>query len=337
MSGDINAVAWTLWFLAVVVLPLTSRNPLYLALLLAVVLVVFFTLPRKAGQTSAWRLFAYIGSGVAALSIAFNVLTVHVGDRVFATLPQWLPIIGGPLTLNALLYGVISAMAIATVLFAAATFNTAVRHADLVRLMPGTLSRFGVAAGIALLFVPQTISAARDIYDAQRARGHYFRGVRDARAFVVPLLSTGLERALLLSEALETRGFGSSAIAVQRSTRSRLSMLAAGISLMISLVAVGFGFYTTGMAALAAAGAFALYGSPSRNRRTRYRETIWNAPSLTVSAVSALSIAVLLFGRIFVELHLRYDTFPRIEPPGFATLAGAAIVCLIVPALVRPS
>jgi len=337
MSGDINAVAWTLWFVAVVVLPLTSRNPLYLALLLLVVLVVFFTLPRKAGQTSAWRLFAYIGSGVAALSIAFNVLTVHVGDRAFATLPAWMPIVGGPLTINALLYGVISAMAISSVLFAAATFNTAVRHADLVRLLPGTLSRFGVAAGIALLFVPQTISAARDIYDAQRSRGHYFRGIRDARAFVVPLLSTGLERALLLSEALETRGFGSSAIAMQRSAWSTLSMLTAGISLIVALVAVGFGYYTIGMTALVSAGACALYGSPSGNRRTRFRTTIWNVPSLVIGIVSALAITVLLFGRVFVDLHLRYDTFPRIEPPGFASLAGAAIVCLIAPALVKPS
>jgi energy-coupling factor transport system permease protein len=337
MSGDINAVAWTLWFVAVVVLPLTSRNPLYLALLLAVVLVVFFTLPRKAGQTSAWRLFAYIGSGVAALSIAFNVLTVHVGDRVFATLPHWLPIIGGPLTLNALLYGVISAMAISAVLFAAATFNTAVRHADLVRLLPGTLSRFGVAAGIAVLFVPQTISAARDIYDAQRARGHYFRGVRDARAFVVPLLSTGLERALLLSEALETRGFGSSAVAVQRSTWAGLSMFAAGISLIVALGAVGFGYYAIAMTTLVTAGVLAIYGSPSGNGRTRFRTTTWNVPSLVIGVVSALSIAVLLFGRAFVDLHLRYDTFPRIDPPGFATIAGAAIVCLIAPALVKPS
>jgi energy-coupling factor transport system permease protein len=337
MSGDINAVAWTLWFVAVVILPLTSRNPLYLALLLAVVLVVFFTLPRKAGQTSAWRLFAYIGSGVAALSIAFNVLTVHVGDRVFATLPQWLPIIGGPLTVNALLYGVISAMAISAVLFAAATFNTAVRHADLVRLLPGNLSRVGVAAGIALLFVPQTISAARDIYDAQRSRGHYFRGVRDARAFVVPLLSTGLERAMMLSEALETRGYGSSALAAPRSRRSGLSILASGICLIVALAAVGFGFYVTGMAALAAAGVLALYGTPAGNRRTRYRSISWNMPSLVVSIVSAVSIAALLFGRVFVDLHLRYDTFPRIEPPGFASLAGVLIVCLAVPALVKPS
>ena len=264
MTGQINAVAWVLWFLAIVIVPLTSRNPLYLTLDLLVVLAVFFALPQRSGQTSAWRLFAYIGSSVATLSIGFNVLTVHVGEQQFARLPDELPIIGGPLTVNALVYGGISAMAIATVLFGAATFNSAARHADLVRLLPGSLSRFGVAAGIALLFVPQTIAAGRDIYDAQRARGHHFRRLGDARAFVVPLLSTSLERALLLSEALETRGFGTSAIAQRPQRRHALITLGAATCIILALVALGTGSYPLGIAFLALGAGLALAGSTSR-------------------------------------------------------------------------
>jgi energy-coupling factor transport system permease protein len=335
MSGQINALTWALWFASVVVVPLTSRNPLYLALLLLVVLVVFFSLPKRAGRSSAWRLFAYVGSGVALLSIGFNVLTVHVGDRVFARLPDQLPIIGGPLTVNALLYGVISALAISTVLFAAATFNSAVRHADLVRILPGSLSRFGVAAGIALLYVPQTISAARDIYDAQRSRGHQFRGIRDARAFVVPLLSTGLERALLLSEALETRGFGASATVVQSRPYARLLTAGSAATLILAFVAIGTGAYPLGMAALAGTGMLALYGSPSNSRRTRYRQTEWSVASLTVAIGAGISTVVLLFGRAFVDLHFGYDTFPRIEHPQFSPLAGVSILLLILPATVK--
>lgn len=336
MNGEMNAVAWTLWFGAVIVVPLTSRNPLYLGLLLLVVLTVFLTLPRTADRRSPWRLFAYIGTGVALLSVGFNVLTVHIGDRQFASLPERLPIIGGPLTLNALVYGVISAMAISSVLFAAAVYNSAVRHADLVRMLPGTLSRFGVAVGIALLFVPQTVNAARDIYDAQRARGHYFRGPRDARAFVVPLLSTGLERALSLSEALETRAFGSSAVAPQHSTRSRLILAASGLGVLLALIALGWGLYPAGMAILLLAGVLAIYGAPSGTRRSRYRTPQWNLPSLVASAVATVAVLTLLFGRAVIEMHLQYDTFPRVDAPGFAIVAGLAIVLLSLPALVKP-
>ncbi len=334
MSGGINAVAWVLWFLAMVVVPLTSRNPLYLVLVLMVAVAVLFSLPQQHGQTSAWRLFAYIGSGVATLSIGFNVLTVHAGNRQFARLPDSWPIIGGPLTINALAYGTISAIAIASVLFGAATFNSAVRHADLVRLLPGSLSRFGVAAGVALLFVPQTISASRDIYDAQRARGHHFRSLGDARAFVVPLLSTSLERALLLSEALETRGFGTSAIVRQPERRAPLASIGSALSIVLALIALGLGSYTPGILLMGFAVALALVGSNGHVRRTRFRPIEWSPRSLLVSATSAVTLLVLLFGRAVTDLHLTYDTFPTIESPQFSILAGAAIVLLVLPALV---
>lgn len=330
-----NAVAWSLWFLAVVALPLTSRNPLYLGLLMTVVIVVFLSLPKRGGRDSAWRLFAYIGSGVALLSIAFNVLTVHVGDREFARLPDGLPIVGGSLTLNALLYGVISAMAISTVLFAAATFNSAVRHADLVRMLPGSLSRFGVAAGIALLFVPQTVAAARDIYDAQRARGHSFRGLSDARAFVSPLLTTGLERALLLSEALETRGFGSSAVAIHRTRSTAMTTGAASLGIVIALLAFGLGHYVAGLATLAASLALLLRSGSGQTSRSRYRTLEWTPASVAASIGGVVALMILLPGRALVELYFAYDTFPRIDQPGFSPFAGAAILLLTLPAILR--
>lgn len=335
MTPGINAVAWLIWFAAVAVVPLTSRNPLYLGLLLLVVMTVFLSLPKHSGSASAWRLFAYIGSGVALLSVVFNVLTVHVGDRVLARLPDGLPIVGGALTLNALVYGMISAMAISSVLFAAATFNAAVRHADLVRLLPASLSRFGVAAGIALLFVPQTIAAGRDIYDAQRARGHSFRGIRDACAFVTPLLSTGLERALLLSEALETRGFGASAIAARQPPFANVLTITASATIILALIAIGTGQYALGMAAMMTSIALALYGSRGQTRRTRYRATQWTLSSVAVCATAAVSLTALLAGRAFTDLSLAYDTFPRMTHPGFTPLAGIAVLLLLGPALAR--
>lgn len=334
MTGPVNSVAWVLWFMAVAIVPLTSRNPLYLTLVFLVVLAVFFSLPHKDGQASPWRLFAYIGSGVATLSIGFNVLTVHVGDRPFAELPERLPIVGGPLTLNALLYGAISALAIASVLFGAAAFNSAVRHADLVRLLPGSLSRFGVAAGVALLFVPHTIAAGREIFDAQRARGHHFRGPADARAFVVPLLSISLERALLLSEALETRGFGSSAMSQPVRRRAPLFTLGAAACVVLALLALGAGVYGPGVILLAGGAALALAGSSRHTRGTRLHAVAWNSQSLMVAVTSGLAILVLLFGRTVTDLRLTYDTFPSVDAPGFSFAAGSVIVLLALPALV---
>ncbi len=87
---QIDPVAWLLWLIAISAIPLTSRHPLYLALALLVVIVVHLSIPTDGGRASPWRFFAYVGSSVAVLSIGFNVLTVHSGDRVICRITGWL-------------------------------------------------------------------------------------------------------------------------------------------------------------------------------------------------------------------------------------------------------
>jgi energy-coupling factor transport system permease protein len=329
---QINAVAWLLWLCGVVALPLISRNPLYLSLVLLATIVVYLSLPRRGPTARAWRLFALIGVTLAVISIGFNVLTVHVGDRTFATLPEALPIIGGKLTWNAFVYGVVRALAIAALLIGATAFNTAVRHGDLVRLMPGSLARLGIAGSIALTMVPQTIAAGRDIIDAQRARGHRVRGVRDAGSIVVPLLSVGMERALTLSEALEVRGFGASSTAV--APHGPLAFLPAFAGLVAALVALGLGQMWLGLLALAVTLLLAAQAAPRATRRTRLRGTRWNRASLAVAAGAVATLLVLFSAGAFLGISFAWEPFPRLVAPEFDPLIGAAVFGLLVPAVV---
>lgn len=325
-----NPLAWLLWFAGVATVPVVSRNPFYLALDLLVVLVVYLSLPRASGAARAWRLFAIVGSTLALLSVGFNVLTVHVGDKVFATLPDWLPIVGGNLTWNAFVYGALSALAIATLLLAAAAFNTAVRQGDVIRLVPGSFTGLGIAGSIAMTMVPQTIAAGRDIYDAQRSRGHQFRGLRDARSLVVPLLGNGLERAVTLSEALEARGFGASAAVVAPSLR-RLPLPGAVGLLTLSLLGIASGRLVIGLALLAGAVLLAVRATPPRNRRTRYRTLDWNLASLAVGGAGVAVAAVFLGLMTMTDATLSYDPFPRLTMPPFEPLAGVAILLPLAP------
>lgn len=330
----VNAAAWIAWFAGVAIIPLVTRNPLYLTLALVVVVAVYLSLPRRGGSARAWRLFVVVGSSLALLSVAFNVLTVHAGDRPFARLPDSLPIVGGPLTYNALVYGLLSAAAIATLLIAAAAFNTAVRQGDMIRLLPGSFASLGVAGSIAVTTIPQTISAARDIFDAQRARGQQFRGVRDMRHILVPLLATSMERALTLSEALESRGFGSSARQPQRVPARRRSLGAAlpAIALLTSLFLLGSGQLAAGLALLLAAAATAIAFVPRRATRTRYQPLIWNPASLVVSFAGAFSAMTALVVAPLRGAARAYDTFPRLDAPPFDPILGLAILALLAPA-----
>lgn len=337
MSGQrapsrVNAAAWLAWFVGAAAIPLVSRNPLYLGLILLVVIVVHLAVTGGSEGDTTWRLFAYVGSVVASLSIGFNVLTVHAGNRIFGHIPEWVPIAGGDLTWNALVYGVASALAISSLLFAAATFNTAVRHGDLIRLMPASLSRLGIAGTIAISFVPQTIAAGRDIYDAQRSRGYQFRGLRDARSLIVPLLATGIERAVVLSEALETRGFGAPATRQPDSNRNPVFALAF-LALVLSLAALA-----TGRLLIAGIGlviALLLLAAATRGtaQRTRYRPLQWNTASVIV-VLASLAPVLTLTAHFATGLSLSYEPFPRLPMPEFAPAAGASILMLLTPALV---
>ncbi len=330
MAG-INSLAWLLWFVGVASITVISRNPFYLTLDLLVVLVVYLLLPRASGAARAWRLFAIVGSTLALLSVGFNVLTVHVGDRTFATLPDSLPIVGGNLTWNAFVYGTLSALAISTLLIAAASFNTAVRQGDIIRLMPGSFAGLGIAGSIAMTMVPQTIAAGRDIYDAQRSRGHQFRGLRDARSLIVPLLGNGLERAVTLSEALEARGFGASARAGESQVARRLPLVAAIGFLTASLLSIASGRLVIGLGLMALAVVFVLKGTPQRNRRTRFRALEWNRASFVVAGAGAGVSAMFASLLTLTGTTLSYDPFPRLGLPPFEPLAGMAVLLLLAP------
>lgn len=333
-SEPVNAVAWVFWFVALALPPLTTRNPLYLALAFLIACVVYLSLPKRGAAARAWRLFLGVGLTLTVFSVAFNVLTVHVGDRVFGRIPSGIPIIGGNLTWNAVAYGLVSAMAIATLLVGAATFNTAVRHGDLVRLMPGSLARLGIAGSIALTMVPQTVAAGRDIIEAQRARGHRLRSVRDASSLLVPLLAVGLERAVTLSEALEVRGFGAPATGVVgRGIRRRLLLLCAGLALLAALLALGMGRVAPGVAALGLALLCGVQATPVAARRTRLRPVRWNAGSLFVLGGSGWALLGFTAVTVFTGAELAWDTFPRIGAPPFEPVIGLALLGLLCPAL----
>src|SRR5437868_11615412 len=100
---------WLIWIASIVAVTLSTRNPLYLALVLLVVQVVSARVAQANGSSAPawwWR----FGLTVIPLSALFNAVSVHFGDSVLFTIPGNLPLISGPVTLEALAYGAVNGL-----------------------------------------------------------------------------------------------------------------------------------------------------------------------------------------------------------------------------------
>ncbi|MHB8647814.1 MAG: ATP-binding cassette domain-containing protein [Thermomicrobiales bacterium] len=227
----LHPIAWLAWAVACTLVVATTRNPLYVLLVTFCAGAAYRDVRRTRPESSAhWSLVLRAAWTLTTIAILFNTLTVHAGDRALFALPRDLPIIGavigGAVTLNALLYGIIAALALGTLILTFAALNAAVGYEALLRLLPRPLTGLGVTMTIAVGFLPQTISALGEVREAQAVRGHTAgRGMRGGRLgslppLVVPVLALGLERAIALAEAMAARGFGVPRVDSRRSRRT---------------------------------------------------------------------------------------------------------------------
>ncbi|HQZ55268.1 MAG TPA: hypothetical protein PLG23_17525, partial [Thermoflexales bacterium] len=106
-----NAAVWLAWALAGAAVTLSARHPLYALLMLTIALISRETSPGDRRAISPWLLLT-----LPLFGAVFNALNAHVGDTVLLRLPEALPLIGGPITAEALAYGAVSGLSFAVLL-----------------------------------------------------------------------------------------------------------------------------------------------------------------------------------------------------------------------------
>jgi energy-coupling factor transport system permease protein len=335
---------WVIWLVAAAVPAFTMRNPFYLALLLGTAWIIYTALGRTTPIGSSWGSFVKLGVFLFALAIPFNALSIHLGQIVLFRLPESWPIIGGPVTLEAIIAGAVSGLTLLTILVVFAAFNAVVDHYQLLRATPSFLFQAGVVISIAITFVPQMVLSAQEIRQAQRIRGHRFRGLRDLLPLVIPLLANSLERSIQLAETMEARGFGAavSPPTRRRAILSQVGLLAGLIGVLVGLALLAFyqqgrmwGWLLIGVGVI---GVFAFFGFHGRQvQRTRYRREAWHARDTAVVVASVISLAIFTTVRLTTPETLYYSPYPP-NPllPSFNPLVGAALLLLTMPAIVAP-
>ena len=343
-TDSLDPRAWLLWGAAASLPFLVGRNPFpLLAALLAVLGVRAAWAETAAGnpRLASWAALARLAALFAVVGALFNVLTVPLGDRVIVELPSGVPIVGEVLTVNALVYGLLSGAALLGLVLVGTTLGAVLDWSALLRLMPDRLTGVAVAGTVAFAFVPQTVVAFREIREAQAARGFRVRGARDLLPILVPLLSGGLERAITLAEALEARAFGSPVIPTGRmgawrrvSAALGLAAGAAGGYLLASgrpvpaIAAIATMAILLGLAVIERGG--------MRVRRTRYRAACWGRADTVVSVASLLAVTATLSTESRAPAALRYEPYPVLTLPAVDLLLLASLALLLVPAWFAP-
>ena len=345
MSDDsFHPLAWLVWLAAAALPALSTRNPLYLSLVLLAAGLTYAALGRRDTLAQRWGAFVRFGAFLWLLTIPFTALTSHAGEIVLFELPRRWPLIGGAITLEGLLYGVTGGLALITLLLIFATFNVAVDQARLLRLTPAFMYQAGVVTGIAVAFVPQLVASWQDIREAQQVRGHRVRGIRDMLPLILPLLTSALERAMQLAESMEARGFGGQVV-VASSRRRVLHQLAllAGLGLLAAGLAVA-GFWAEGeilAALLIALGVLAMlwsfWDTGRRAKRTRYRRWQWRAADRLLFGAGLAGAIGWALAWLLGDPTLVYYPFPPLSPwPQFNPLLGFLILLLATPGLLLP-
>ncbi len=332
--------AWITWIASLLIAVLSTRNPLYLAVVLLIAVAVSSHIAQLRNQPAPTWL-ARLAIFVLPLSTLFNTLTIHIGDTVLLVIPGQIPLLSGPVTLEAAVYGAINGLSLLSVISVFSVLSVAMPAHQLVRGTPRAFQSIGVTVGIALSFIPQTLRRLREVRDAQAVRGHTVRGLRDWLPLWLPLLMGGLEQSMQLSEAMVARGFG----ATQDQTapaRIRL-LLFAGLALMLSgfLLSLAAAHPTLSLTVLAAGGACILIGlrqAGSVSPHTTYRLipfTRLDALCIVLSIALGLVFALPTHVPGIAPDTLSYTPYPRFRLPAFDPLLGVLMLGWLTPLLRR--
>lgn len=338
MSRSLNPVSWITWVGAVLVALSATRNPLYLIAVLLWIAIVSATIEDADTPPIPISIIRF-GLVVVMLSAVFNALTVHVGSTELFRLPRNWILIGGPITLEALIYGVLNGLVLTGMFAAFTALNKALPVRDIIRLIPRAFHPVAVVISIAVTFVPTLLHQFEQIKDAQRVRGHRVRGLRDWLPLLLPLLVGGLERALKLAEAMVARGFAASGEGTHPAT-VRLSMIGgllavlAGwlLRLLWNQMALGGGLLLLGV--LLIIGALWVVGRQTPH--TVYRPARWSPVDFAMIYCAVVVVAVFLIPLPGLDrASIFYYPYPRLTVPGFSVPIGLASLGLLGPLLLR--
>lgn len=339
--------AWWVWAIGAAVAVSLARNPLLLTLLVAA--VIFVVLQRRSQAVWARSLGVYLLLAVVivAVRLVFQIVLggLREGTVVFRLpeigLPAWAAGIrlGGPVTLEGLLFTGFDAARMAGLLLAIGAANTLANPRRTLRNVPAACHQVATALVIAISVAPQLIESVFRVRRARRLRGGPGGGFRGLASVVVPVLEDAIDRSLALAAGMESRGYG------RTRAGGRLGAAEAA-ALLIAMLTIVFGTFVllglpggTGWASGLLGfgllcGVWALRQSGARLGVTRYRPDRFGGPEWVVCLCGILAGASVVW-LAHSDPAMSVAAYPLVWPRlSWPMILAAAIIA--VPGVVTP-
>lgn len=234
-----NSATWWIWAMALAIAALRGGENLIVILTILIYIIVV----AKRGTDTLWgRSFKFaVQLAIAALIIRFIfavlIGTYLPGDVVFSLPQLQLPDllagvrVGGEVTEQRLLSVLNESLTFALIVIAFGAATSLSSPIQIIKMMSSRLYLFGVTLIIAFSVLPQILTAYQRVKMARKFRGEAKINLKNFNKVLTPVLEESLERAIDLSAAMESRGFGYS----KKPTSYRVESFAYSDYLVIAL------------------------------------------------------------------------------------------------------
>lgn len=319
------------------VITLSTRNPIYLILLLVGLMVLGQRLARKNKITS-WLIpnVKFIITMIF-LSTLINGLFAHVGSTVLFTIPKGWPLIGGIITLESLIYGAINGLVIGTLYLLFNVINLALNIKQITRLIPRAFHPVAMVVTIALTFFPSIQQRTREIKEAQMIRGNPMKKIADWLPILIPLLVSSLENAIQLAESMTARGFHKHTQV--RSSIALVGFILAAFSIFSGWILQLYQYPSFMFISLYIIGAgltlYILFRIGRQSKITRYHQEPWQQADIILGFFVTFSLVFFAYMALSDRLlSLNFSPYPRLNPPAFQVIGVVLSLVPIIPVFV---
>lgn len=188
-----------IYFIAVITISVFLMHPVLITI--STVAAFGYMLMLKGGKSSIKSLAVILP--VSALAAVLNVVFNHRGVTILAYFPN-----GNPITMEALLYGVIAAVMIAAVIWWFVSFSEIMTSDKILCLFGNIIPAVSLIFSMVLRFVPRLRKQLIDVSDAQKALGAAPNKIKGISSVVSAVTSWAIEGSVETAYSMKARGFG---------------------------------------------------------------------------------------------------------------------------------